>query len=453
MLAKQLPVRALPFVIATLFSGYAGAAGFQLWEQNASGLGNAFAGSAAVAEDASTIFFNPAGMVHLPASKRHVAASLDFVKPGVEFSNSNSTPPLGIAPGGGNGGDAGDWAIVPAGYLAWPLSDRLSVGVGLSAPFGLATEYDDTWVGRFHAVKSEIETINLNPSIAFKVNDMLSLGFGVNYQTIDAELSNKTNYFGAVVQGLVARGLSPAAAAAAAGAALPTQGSREGLATINGDDDAWGWNIGVMLQLSPSTRLGIAYRSSIEYDIEGSVSFQNRPAALAAALPDGSIKVNIEMPDMATLSVYQKLSDQWELMGDLSWTGWSNIPSLDIFRSNGTLLTKEVLNWDDTWRVAFGGAYKYSDQWKAKFGLAYDESPVSDQFRLARLPDNDRIWLSLGGQYKPTKDSALDFGYTYIFVDDPSISTDPANAAAKGILRGQYDNDVNLLGVQYSMSF
>ena len=360
---------------------------------------------------------------------------------------------MGIAPGGGNGGDAGDWAIVPAGYLAWPITDKLSVGIGMSSPWGLATEYDDTWVGRFHAVKSEILTINLNPSIAFKVNEMVSLGFGVNYQRIEAELTNKTNYFGAAVQGLVARGLSPAAAAAGAAQALPTQGSREGLAAINADDDAWGWNIGAMLQLSPSTRIGLAYRSTIEYDLEGDVKFQNRPGALAAALPDGSVKASIEMPDMATLSVYQKLSDQWEMMGDLSWTGWSNIQSLDIFRSSGRLLTKEVLNWDDTWRVALGGAYKYSDQWKVKFGTAYDESPVSDQFRLPRLPDNDRIWLSIGGQYKPNKDSALDFGYTYIFVDDAPISTDPANAASKGIVRGEYDNDVNILAVQYSMSF
>jgi long-chain fatty acid transport protein len=106
-----------------------------------------------------------------------------------------------------------------------------------------------------------------------------------------------------------------------------------------------------------------------------------------------------------------------------------------------------------TWRVALGGAYKYSDQWKVKFGTAYDESPVSDQFRLPRLPDNNRIWLSIGGQYKPNKDSALDFGYSYIFVDDAPISTDPANAASKGIVRGEYDNDVNILAVQYSMSF
>jgi long-chain fatty acid transport protein len=442
MHAKQFPVRALPILVASLFSGYAGAAGFQLWEQNGSGLGNAFAGSAAVAEDASTIFFNPAGMVHLTAGKRHVAASLDFVKPGANFSNSNSTPPLGIAPGGGNGGDAGDWAIVPAGYLAWPITDKLSVGIGMSSPWGLATEYDDTWVGRFHAVKSEILTINLNPSIAFKVNEMVSLGFGVNYQRIEAELTNKVDYFAAV-----------ASVAGVAEARRLPQGSREGLAAINADDDAWGWNIGAILQLSPSTRIGLAYRSTIEYDLEGDVKFQNRPGALAAALPDGSVKASIELPDMATLSVYQKLSDQWEMMGDLSWTGWSNIPSLDIFRSNGRLLTKEVLNWEDTWRVALGGAYKYSDQWKVKFGTAYDESPVSDQFRLPRLPDNNRIWLSIGGQYKPNKDSALDFGYSYIFVDDAPISTDPANAASKGIVRGEYDNDVNILAVQYSMSF
>lgn len=170
---NKLTLRTLPALLLAVFSGAASAAAFQLWEQNASGLGTAYAGSAAVADNASTIFYNPAGMSELTGYQ--VSVGVTGVGPSYTFRNDGST----LA--GNNGGDAGGWHAVPNLYLSGRLTDKLSLGLGISAPFGLATEYDSGWVGQAQTIKSEVRTINYNPSVAYRLNDKVSLGFGVNY--------------------------------------------------------------------------------------------------------------------------------------------------------------------------------------------------------------------------------------------------------------------------------
>lgn len=400
--ARGASLKALALAAGALGGSAAHAAAFQLMEGNASGLGNAYAGSAAVAEDASTVFFNPAGMSLLPG--RNVAFSVNFVRPQAEFSNRGSQFPAT----GSNGGDAGDWAAVPAGYFTMQLTDALTFGLGLNAPFGLKTEYDRDWAGRFHAVKSEIKTYNLNPSLAYKVNEKLAIGVGISYQRIEAELSNF---------------VGPAT-----------------LGVIEGDDNSWGWNIGAIYQLTPSMRLGLAYRSKIEHRLKGDLK-------TVASIP---VSAEVELPDTATLSVHQVLNDRWEMMGDISWTGWSSLQRLQIRNAGGVALVTEELRWDDSWRVAFGGAYKYTSAIRFKFGLAWDQTPVSDRHRLPRVPDEDRVWLTAGVQWKPTADSALDVGYAHIFVRDAKIDT---GVSAKGRLVGEYENAVDILGLQYSTRF
>jgi len=421
-------------VTAAVLAGYSGAAasaGFQLLEQNASGLGNAYAGQAASAQDASTIFFNPAGMTLLPG--RNAVGAVNFIRPSAEFTNTGSTTASPLLPLGGNGGDAGDWAVVPNFYYSWQVNPKVFVGLGVNVPFGLKTEYDSNWVGRFHAITSELKTLNINPSVALKVSETLSVGAGVNYQRADAKLSNAVN-FGAL---------------------------GEGVATVEGHDSAWGWNAGVLFSLSPDTRIGAAYRSSIGYKIDASVAFANRPPALAGQVPDGAVTADVRMPATASLSLFHRLNPEWDLLADVSWTDWSTIGVLNIVRDNGRLLSTTPLHWKDSWRFSVGANYHYNNEWTFRFGASYDQTPINEADRTPRVPDNDRTWLALGAQYRLSKQLAIDAGYAYLFVKDSSINlcnppqaaANPPACAGKNNLVGNYENDIHILSMQLRYTY
>jgi len=431
------------------------ASGFALIEQNASGLGNAYAGAAAAAEDASTIFFNPAGMTKLPG--RQAVGVLHAIVPSAKFTNTGSTAAGGGFALGGNGGDAGDLAFVPNAYLSWQVNPQWFVGVGLSAPFGLATEYDADWVGRFHAIKSEIKTININPSAAYKVNDSLSLGLGVNWQRAEAEITKAVNYTA------VAAATGNAALIAAVGA------GNAGSNKIEADDDAWGFNVGLMFSPSPNTNIGLSYRSEMKYTLSGSAAFFSRPAALNAALGasaalaaqigDSPVTADLKLPASYSLAVKQQINPKWDVLFDLTRTQWSSIPSLDIIRNSGATLESVPFNWENTWRVGLGFNYRHDPSWIFRFGVAYDESPVPDTFRIPRVPDEDRTWIAFGVQYTISKAGAIDFGYAHLFVREATLSmTGPpaltaAQAAGRGNLVGTYDSQVNIFSMQYRHIF
>jgi len=389
---NKMILRTVPALMLVAFSGAASAAAFQLMEQNASGLGNAYAGSAAVADNASTVFFNPAGMTQL-GNGIQLSAGVAGVRPSYEYRDQ-----FGVK----SGGDAGGWAAVPNAYLSGQLTKDVFLGLGISAPFGLATEYDAAWVGSARAIKSEIKTINVNPSVAYRLSDKVSLGFGLNYQRIDGELT-KTGV------------------------------------SLQADDSSWGWNAGALFTLSPAMRVGIAYRSVVKHKLEGTLN--------------GATQVNadVKLPDTFTLSVWQQVSDRWEAMGDLSYTRWNSMKALNILNSSGVLVGSETFNYENSWRFAWGAGYKATDKAKLKFGIAFDRTPVRDEFRSPRVPDNNRLWLSLGGQWNAGSVGKFDLGYTYLYVIDPSISLPAAGAVPA--LQGKYDASAHIIGVQYSVGF
>lgn len=416
--------RAVPAALLTMTAGVASAAGFQLLEQNASGLGNAYAGSAAVAENAGTIFFNPAGMTQLQA--REASFGVAAVRPSFEFKDKGSRS--GVLRGEGD--DAGGWSALPNAYLSWALDKDLYVGVGLGAPFGLLTDYDEPWVGGAQSLKFEIKTYNINPSIAYRVNDKLSLGAGLNWQRADAEYER----IAAVAPGLATT-----------------------FAKLDVDSDAWGWNVGVLFTPSPAMKIGVSYRSRIEHELEGDLKFKGTLAGRVPQTTNGKARADVDLPDTLIMSVAQKLDERWEMLGDLSWTGWSSIKKVDIDRRSGPLsgVTVQTLNTDyrDSWRVALGANYQLNDAWKLKFGVAYDQAPVRGRDRrLVALPDNDRTWFALGGQWKATKTTTLDVGGAYLYVRDTQIDNDQS-AAGRGRVTGEYDTDVWIFGAQYSMAF
>jgi long-chain fatty acid transport protein len=453
-------------IALTLTAGQAFGAAFALQETSGSGLGNAFAGGAAAAEDASAMWANAASMSKL--TRNQIAGAIDAVKFKAQFSNSGSLPALN-QPLGNNGGDAGSWNAVPSVYAVFPINPQWAFGVSVNVPFGLVTDYDTGWIGRYQALKSDVKTLNVNPAVSFKITDNFAIGVGANYQQVKATFSQNINY---------SAGLALAATTAAAGGLIPpalvpvvvgATPALDSYANITGDDYAWGWNIGLLWDVDKNMRIGAQYRSGFKYNISGTVNIQNPslpalPPALApvvaglaanvnAALFSGGVTADIEFPSITNASVFYKLNDKWDLMGDLQYTHWSTIQNLTFVRTTGAVLESTPENFRNTWRFSVGTNYHYDDQWTIRAGYAYDQTPVNSTDLTPRLPDNNRNWLTIGAQYKWNKDLALDFGFAYIWISDPQINQNAGSTAQNGLINGSYSANVQIYGAQLTYSF
>ena len=397
--------------------GAAHAAGYAIIEQSGSGIGNAFAGAAATAEDASTIFFNPAGMAYLPDNQLVMAGHV--IDSSIEFSDRGSLrSPLtgGLPTTGGNGGNAGNWAFVPNVYVAKAIHPKVKLGLGVNAPFGLLTNYDNGWVGRYQALTSDLKTVNINPSISYQATDWLSLGLGFSAMWAQAELSNAID-FGTLVR-------------------APQR--VDGLGVLKGESWGWGWNLGAIFQVAPSTRVGVSYRSQVHQNLEGIASFSGVPRPLAPLFPNGHVNAKLATPDSVSGSVFHQLDGQWDLLADLTWTHWSVFQDLTTVRTSGIPLSSTAEHWNDSFRASIGASFHYDENLKFRSGFAYDQSPVPNTYRTPRIPDSDRFWLSIGANYQLAQGTSLDFGYTHIFLANASINktTDSSVAALRDQVSG-----------------
>jgi long-chain fatty acid transport protein len=425
----------LGVVAMAVVSGPVQAAGFALIEQGASGMGNAFAGAAALGEDATTVFFNPAGMTRL--GRAEVIAGGSAVNVQAEFSGT-STRPAAMGGGtntGGLGGDPGGLAGVPNLYMAMPLNERVAIGLGVGVPFGLQTEYDSDWVGRYQGIKSALKTININPSVAYKVSESLSVGIGLNYQRIDVELTN------AVVLGAVT----------------------EGRARLSADDDSWGWNTGVLWQAAPGTRIGVSYRSGIRHEMNGDATTTTLGGTVVSAA-SGAARAVAELPATYSLSLVQAVAPAIDILADVTFTQWSNIQQITVVNpSSGAARDILAFDFDNSWRFSLGANYRMSDVWLLRVGVAHDISPVkSAQHRTVRLPDADRTWLSLGARWTLSPTSAVDLAYAHLFLQDVDVNftrgqlvsgTTSVNPATVSTVSGSYTGSVDILSVQYVHRF
>jgi long-chain fatty acid transport protein len=428
------------------------AAAFGLVEQNVSSLGNAFAGASSIAQDASTVYYNPAGMTQL--SGRPFSVALHAITPSAKFSDSGSD-----ITNGSNGGDAGGTEIAPNLYYVADISDNTKFGIGINAPFGLSTEYDENWVGRYHSVKSELTSININPSIAFTTDSPFSFGFGMNFQYVDVTLSNALDS-GAICYGAAAQvagisttdcdnaGLSPAVATQSSAA--------DGFSDISGDSWGIGYNFGVLFSPNDDSRVGFAYRSRVKHTLDGEADF-TLPAATSAFTPialafqDTGAMARISLPESAALSAYQRLTNEWELLGEITYTKWSRLQEIVIeFDNTYKSASSEPLKFRNTYRYAIGANYKPDSNFTVRGGFAFDEgaSPNSE-FRTPRVPDHDRTWVSLGMGYKQGNMS-FDAAYAHLFIDDASISR---TSATGDVLRGKYELSVDIISAQYNYVF
>lgn len=363
-------IAAAAMMVAGAFATQTYAAGFQLSEQSAIQMGRAMAGAGIVGDDLSAVHYNPAGMTLLSGTRMQatgtwVAVNLDYEG---DYGQSE------------NGRLKGQ--IIPAGFITHQINDSLWAGLGLTVPYGMGTEYGEGWEGKSRGTESMILTFDINPNLAWKVNEKLSVGGGISLQYAKAELG---------------MGMGPMQA------------------NVKGDSWAWGWNVGVMFQPVETVRLGLAYRSNISHNADGHTTLNN---GLVLTNIRSDMEVRIKTPDTITFSATWEATDALRLSGTARWSKWSNFHSLDVQNLDlaGTQFSSTVVenNWDDTWFFSVGADYKLNGQWTIRGGVAYDQGPVENQYRMAVIPDTDRVWFSGGASYKYTDNLTFDFGATYI---------------------------------------
>ena len=433
----KFPPVALVTGLSLLLSSPALASGFALTEQSVNNIGTAGSAGAAGLDDISTIYWNPAGLMRLPEGTA-VSGAGYIIFSNINFNNEGSFVVPGLPVTGGDGGNAGGASFVPNLYGAYSLSDRARIGLGITTPFGLSTEYDSDWVGRYQAIKSELLTININPTVAYQVTDNFSMGAGVNLQYAEAELTNAIDFGGIL---------------ASRGAPVLPQ-SADGAVNVSGSDWSLGFNLGLLYEPTETTRIGLTYRSPVNHTLRGDADFSvptlATPLTATGLFTDANAKAELNLPDTIGLGVHQEITPQLDLTADLTWTNWSDFRELRIDFDSPQPDSVVPENWNDTIRVAVGLTYEIDDTWKVRGGVAYDPTPVPQEFLTARIPDSDRTWVSLGVSYEPTDNLSLDLAYTHIFVAGRSINnTEPAT----GTLIGSYDNSVDLVGAQINWRF
>ena len=421
-------------LIALALTQQAHAAGFQLKEQGAGVQGLSFAGATAKADDMSTLFFNPAGMTRLKGDRAEITAT--YILPSAKLTMSNVTAATVGGTGkptinDGNGGDAGVGTLVPALYAKKQLNNDWSLGVSVNTPFGLSTSYDDGWAGRYYALDSELKTINVSPMLAYRVNNNLSVGGGVQVQHISAMLTKAVNF------------------------AAFVPGAPDGQSKLVGQDYGLGYSLGALYEFSPKSRIGVSYRSRVSHQVEGRVEVSNVPGAVAgnANFQTADATASLTTPDVLSIGGYHALNDKWALMADLSWTNWSVFDNLIVTnKSNGTVRENIAEHWHDTWFLALGTEFKPNEKDTWQFGVAYDEGAAPTQNRTFRIPDTDRIWTSVGYQRKLSEFSNVGVGYSHIFGKKARVN-EVGTPTVAGTINGEFDAHVDILSVNFAYKF
>jgi len=417
--------------------------GFFLIEQSVTAMGTAYAGSGALGEDATTIFFNPAGLGRIQAPELVLGAHL--VSPTARFENQGSrhlVRPFRRGLGRDEGSEAGKSGVVPHIDYAHPLNHTITLGLGVSVPFGMVTDYGrDNWIGRYHALRSGLETVNVNPSVSWRLSDHLTLGAGISYAYLKADISNMLDVGGIIplVGPLFATRL-------------------DSKLTVKGEDGGWGYNVGALFEPSERTRIGLHFRSHIDIKLQGDAEIVPPGGPLVAGTigrPLGEIgaQSRTELPAMAAVSAVHQLGDRWNVMADVTWVDWSKIKQL-AFNFDGPLPDGiEKLDWKDALRYAVGVDYRPNSRWTWRGGLALDTTPIPNSAsRTPRLPDEDRLWVTVGVGYQPSPRLKWDFGYAHLFVKTPEINRVDSLGVAR--INGKYDDaSVDVLSAQLTWRF
>jgi long-chain fatty acid transport protein len=387
------------------------AAGFALKEQSGSSLGQAYSNATSGTGDISYMFFNPATLAK--AEGFNFVALGSYIGPKSEVSNA-----VGAFPNPQTSyGDIGEDAVLPAFYASAEVMDGLVLGLGVNAPFGLVTDYPTFWTGSPHAIRSDLSTITVNPAFGWQINDMFSIGAGLKFQYIEAELSQRT------------------------GASTT--------ARLDGDDWGYGFNVGLLVEPSDDLTIGLGYQSRIDHTLGGDLTafFNGTPVGALGAEAD------FTSPDMISLGFTYDIDEQWSVSAEAQYTLWSTFDDLTVTSSGVTVSTTRE-DWDDQIFLALGGEYRFDDKWTFRGGVAFDETPIPDSTRTPRVPGGNRYWLAIGASYEVNEWFGIDAGYTHIFVEDTEVRLNGSESTpSAGPLTADYDNGIDIVTLQARFSF
>jgi len=399
------------FLVTVLAGGSAWAGGISLYEFGSPDVGLAAAGFAARAQDASTVFTNPAGMSRL--EKSQVLGGLQALYGDVEFSPNSSTTLSGY-----DGGVAVGWIPAGSAFIVHKLNQDWSVGFGVLSYFGLAEDYGDNWVGRYYVQNSTLMGLTLAPAVSYKVNNWLYLGAGLNlmYGYLDTEVG------------------------------INNIGDARPDGKLKYDDSEWGYggNFGILVEPKQGTRFGLTYLTEVKLDFSAVPEFSGLGAGLEAllrsrGLTSSSMDLSMTVPQMVMFSAYHELNAKWAVMGNVGWQDWSRFGKVDvgINTSDPRDLTIDS-DYNDTWHVALGAQYRYSPQWMFTGGVAYDSSAVDDDKRTVTLPMGETWKFALGAQYALNPNLTLGAAYEFVWMGDMSV--DQERGALAGRVSGDYSD-------------
>lgn len=371
---------ALAFAVGAATQALAG--GFAVHEQSAYGQGSSFAGIAA-GGSLQAMFWNPAVMTQFAGSQS--ASSYTGFFPDVVNNPTSGT----LATFGGTHNTYHD-ALIPAGYFSYQLNPNLWLGMSLNSPFGLSIGFPELWAGRDSAAGSTwLRTYNATPTIAYRINDWISVGLGVQIQYAKASLQH--------------------------GLSALTLGSD---AILQGDGWSYGLTAGVTLTPTPTTTVGIGYRSGLNQKLSGSLTVPTVGTFAAST--------TVDLPDTVSLGIRQRLDPQWTLLGTVEWTNWSRIGTSNV-AVNGPVTTILPFQYRDGWFFSGGVEYQANDRLSLRTGVAYEISPVDDRVRNPLIPDNNRVWASVGASYVIIKGLKADLAYSHVWVEDASVNISPTS--------------------------
>ena len=457
-------------------ANFAQASGYHFGTQSVTAQSTANS-AAAEAADASTLFYNPAGLAKL--SNSEVTAAVNLVAPHIKYSDAEATYRRGGRVKGETGGKiTEDLVVAPHLYGAYKVNDDVTLGLGMYVPFGSSTEYSKDSVLRHHLNQLGLTTIAVEPVVAYKVNEQHSVGVGLVAQYSAAELRKYADWdaTGAL------SGLASLQASQRAGrpVSVDATGLADGHAEVKGNDWGFGYHLGWLWDVNDRTRVGVNYRSKVKHNLEGTANWSADGAYAQMAFPRISAPVaaggngyaahekaavKIVTPESLSVHGMYKATDKLNLFGDLTWTRHSRFNKAELVfenvknigggkQSDRTIITP---NWRNTYKVAVGGSYQYSEPLQLRAGIAFDQSPVRGaESRLNTLPDGNRIWYSVGAKYQYRKKHEFDVAYSHIHINDTTFSAAAStgdNVDSKGTGHAKFNNYANVVGLQYSYKF